>query len=263
MLYIYYSKKNYNVNSFYKKVNNNYGDYMQDKEIFSLSLDIGKEIIRSGGEISRAKDTIIRINKAYGNSCEVFALPSVIIAQSGEHIQIRHIDNEDTDLAELARLNALSRRLCKSDNEEIHVTKKTIYHKAESIIAICTATGSFCIFFGGSIIDALFSAFIGIVITYCHIEKLNLPSFSVNLISAFISSLLANIPTVIGLSVNPDKIIIGTIMLLVPGLTVVNSIRDMMKGDLIAGLFELFNAIMSALAIALGVAGGIFITKWI
>ena len=99
MLYIYYSKKNYNVNSFYKKVNNIYGDYMQDKEIFSLSLDIGKEIIRSGGEISRAKDTIIRINKAYGNNCEVFALPSVIIAQSGEYIQIRHIDNEDTDLA--------------------------------------------------------------------------------------------------------------------------------------------------------------------
>ena len=61
----------------------------------------------------------------------------------------------------------------------------------------------------------------------------------------------------------PDKIIIGTIMLLVPGLTVVNSIRDMMKGDLIAGLFELFNSIMSALAIALGVAGGIFIIKWI
>ena len=71
MLYIYYSKKNYNVNSFYKKVNNIYGDYMQDKEIFSLSLDIGKEIIRAGGEISRAKDTIIRINKAYGNNCEV------------------------------------------------------------------------------------------------------------------------------------------------------------------------------------------------
>ncbi len=263
MLYIYYSKKNYIVNSFIKKVNNIYGDYMQDKEIFSLSLDMGKEIIRAGGEISRAKDTIIRINKAYGNSCEVFALPSVIIAQSGEHIQIRHIEPEETDLAELARLNALSRRLCKSTNEEIHVTKKIIYHNIENIIANCAATASFCIFFGGSIIDSVFSAVIGLIITYCKIDKLNLPSFSLNLISAFISSLLANIPAVIGLSVNPDKIIIGTIMLLVPGLTIVNSIRDMMKGDLIAGLFELFNAIMSALAIALGVAGGIFIIKWI
>lgn len=263
MLYIYYSRKNHNVNSLNKKVNNIIGDYMQDKEIFGLSLDIGKEIIRAGGEISRAKDTIIRINKAYGNSCAVFALPSVIIAQSGNYVQIRHIDSEDIDLAELARLNALSRRLCKSTNEEIHITKKVIYHSTENILAICAATASFCIFFGGSIIDAVFSAAIGLIITYCRLEKLNLPSFSVNLISAFISSLTANIPAEIGLSVNPDKIIIGTIMLLVPGLTVVNSIRDMMKGDLIAGLFELFNAIMSALAIALGVAGGIFIIKWI
>ena len=52
-------------------------------------------------------------------------------------------------------------------------------------------------------------------------------------------------------------------MLLVPGLTIVSSIRDMMSGDLIAGIFELINAIMSAFGIALGVAGGIAVINWI
>lgn len=236
---------------------------MHNEEIFVLSLDIGREIIKSGGEISRAEDTIKRINKAYGNSCEVFALPSIIIAQSGDNIQIRHIDGEDTNLAELSRLNALSRRLCFEMNDEIYITKKAIYSLFAEMVSICAATASFCIFFGGSIYDAVLSAITGLIISYIGIQNYNFPLFTSNLISAFIASVLAYIPLKVGLEFHPDKIIIGTIMLLVPGLTVVSSIRDMMQGDLIAGVFELFNSIMSALAIALGVAGGIWVMTWI
>ncbi len=236
---------------------------MQDDEIFTLSLDIGREIIKSGGEISRAKDTIIRINNAYGNSCEVFALPSIIIAQSGKNIQIRHIDGETTDLAELSRLNTLSRRLCDKKSSEIRATRKTVYSKAQELSAVFIATAAFCIFFGGNITEAIFSGIIGIFISIISLERLNMPLFTINLISAFLSAVFAYIPIKTGLDVRADKIIIGTIMLLVPGLTVVSAIRDMMKGDLIAGLFELFNAIMSALAIAFGVAGAIWVMNWI
>lgn len=236
---------------------------MNDKEIFSLSLDIGQEIIRTGGEISRAEDTVIRINKAYGNSCQVFALPSIIIAQSGENIQIRKIKREDTDLAELSRLNALSRRLCFENSKEINITKKTVYTRFQEFTAVCVATASFCIFFGGSITDALLCALIGAVIDRIDKRNSDFPLFTSNLISAFFSAVLAYIPLKIGISVQPDKIIIGTIMLLVPGLTVVSAIRDMMKGDMIAGLFELFSSIMSALAIAFGVAGGIWVVSFL
>ncbi len=232
---------------------------MKNDEIFSLSLDIGEAIIRCGGEIHRAEDTIKRINRAYGNSCNVFAIPSLIIAQSSNKIQLRKIDAESTDLAELARLNELSRRLCYEDNEEINITRKKLYSKPLEAIGVCIATAAFCIFFNGTIIDALFSSVIGLVITYSPYKKISFPLFSSNLIDAFIAGILAHIPLILGLSVNPDKIIVGTIMLLVPGLTVVNAMRDMMNGDLVSGLFELFNAIMSALGIALGITGAILI----
>lgn len=236
---------------------------MNDEEIFSLSLDIGKEIIKSGGEISRATDTIIRINKAYGNKCEVFALPSVIIAQSGKNIQIRHIGNQDIDLTELSRLNTLSRRLCLEINEEIQITKRNVYSKIKENFCVCVATGAFSLFFGGGILDAFFAGTIGIATNYITTKLLPFPFFTTNLIGAFISAILAYIPLILGLAVNPDKIIIGIIMLLVPGLTVVNSIRDMMMGDLIAGIFELLSSVMSALAIAFGVAGGIWVMRCI
>lgn len=233
---------------------------MNDEDIFSLSLDIGSEIIKSGGEINRAEDTIIRINNAYNNDCDVFALPSVIIAQSKNNIQIRHISSQDIDLAELSRLNALSRKLCNNNSSEIYITTKALYTKAQEALAVCIATASFCIFFGGNLFEAISSAAIGIII---NALPLDYHKFTSNLISAFISAVLAYIPSIISIPIRPDKVIIGTIMLLVPGLTIVSAIRDMMNGDLISGLFELFEAIMSALAIAFGVAGGIWVMNWL
>jgi uncharacterized membrane protein YjjP (DUF1212 family) len=232
---------------------------MNNDEIFSLSLDIGKAIIKSGGEVYRAEDTIRRINNAYGNECSVFAIPSLIIAQSGNNIQIRKIDYEEIDLTELARLNQASRKLCTGKNIEVSTIKNEQYTKIIDILCTSTATAVFCLLFQGTKIDAIFSAIIGLIITYMPYKKFNLPLFSSNLVDSFIAGILANIPTLLGINVQPDKIIIGTIMLLVPGLTVVNAMRDMMNGDLIAGMFELFNAIMSALGIALGIAVAILI----
>ncbi len=232
---------------------------MDENIIFSLSLDIGQEIIKSGGEIHRAKDTIKRINTAYGKNCIVFAIPSLIIAQSGSNIQIRRIDGDEIDLSELSRLNALSRRLCYEDNEEINITKRKVYPKTLDLVSVCAATASFCLFFGGSIADAFFSAIIGLLINYMDCKKGSLPLFSSNLMESNVAGILSYLPLKMGIPVRPDKIIIGTIMLLVPGLTVVNAMMDMMNGDLIAGLIELFKAIMSALAIALGFAGAVIL----
>ena len=237
-----------------------YGDVTMDSyEIFSLSLDIGEAIIKSGGEIYRAEDTIKRINKAYNQDCRVFAVPRLIIAQSGKKIEIRKIDKEYTDLAELDRVNSFSRRLCLENSEEISVTKRKIYKKEVQSLSIFLATFSFSLFFGGKITDAFFSGIIGLTVSYSSYKNIDLPEFSSNLIDAFIICVMAHIPYYAGFSVTPDKIIIGAIMLLVPGLTVANAMRDLMNGDLLAGLIELFNSIFSALGIAMGVAGGLFI----
>lgn len=232
---------------------------MNKEEIFSLSLDIGQEIIKSGGEIHRAKDTILRINRAYDNDVKIFALPNLIIGWCEGKVQLRQIENETTDLSEITRLNDFSRRLCFENNEEVNITRKRVYSKFWDITAVASATSSFCLFFGGTITDALFSALIGMLITFSGYKRINLPIFSSNLIDSFISGFLAHIPKIIGADVHPDKIIIGTIMLLVPGLTVVNAMRDMMSGDFISGFVELLNAVMSALAIAFGIAGAIMI----
>ena len=51
-----------------------------------------------------------------------------------------------------------------------------------------------------------------------------------------------------------DKVVIGNIMLLIPGIALTTSLRDMINGDTISGLLGLSEAVLKALAIAIGFA---------
>lgn len=50
-----------------------------------------------------------------------------------------------------------------------------------------------------------------------------------------------------------DMIIIGSIMPLVPGMQITNSLRDIISGDFLSGMIGITKGIFVALAIALGV----------
>jgi uncharacterized membrane protein YjjP (DUF1212 family) len=62
---------------------------------------------------------------------------------------------------------------------------------------------------------------------------------------AFTCLRLSLIPTV-------DYVVIGNIMLLIPGIALTNSLRDMISGDIISGLLRFLDAILVAAAIAAG-----------
>ena len=61
----------------------------------------------------------------------------------------------------------------------------------------------------------------------------------------------------IGIGVHPDKIMIGNIMLVIPGIQLTNSLRDMISGDMISGLLNLSEALMKAISVAMGFALGV------
>ena len=184
-------------------------------------------------------------------------MPSLIVAQKGNETQVRRIYKSDINLASLARINSVSRKLA-SESNMIRNYKAV---EADIFLRICDflACASFSIFFGGNITDAAISGIIATIISMAKFNKLCLNQFSNNLISSFIAGVLSFVPILLKMNVHQDKIIIGTIMLFVPGLTVVNAIRDMMNSDLLAGMYELFGAIMSALSIAFGIAGAFWL----
>ena len=60
-----------------------------------------------------------------------------------------------------------------------------------------------------------------------------------------------------------DKIVIGDIMPLVPGVALTTSIRDLFNGDYLSGAIHLLDALLTAMCIAVGVGSMIILYQYI
>ena len=83
-----------------------------------LALDIGEQILLSGGEVGRVEDTVTRLCISYGAvRTDVFAITSVVFVtavwENGEIVtQSRRIKNAGKCMRRLEDLNSLSRKIC-------------------------------------------------------------------------------------------------------------------------------------------------------
>ena len=78
-------------------------------------------------------------------------------------------------------------------------------------------------------------------------------------IASFLSGIAALLLCRIGPQFHADKVFIGIIMLLIPGITLTNSIRDILLGDIISGSLRLVEAILLAAVLALGMMAAIWL----
>lgn len=248
---------------------------MIDSELLlDCALDIGEQMVICGAEISRVEDTIERICRAYGaQRVDVFTITSCIITtvkfENGRPItQTRRIHASCNDLTKLDKLNALSRYICetKPDCDKIRREfKRLSASKAYPIMGqyanFALISASFSVFFGGSWQDALVSGVIGIILKWLtllcsHYDINNVLS---NVVCSMVGGYIAVLALRMGLGDSFDKIAIGNIMLLIPGIQLTNSLRDMIGGDTVSGILRLCNALLGSVAIAIGfaLAGGL------
>jgi len=73
------------------------------------------------------------------------------------------------------------------------------------------------------------------------------------LLSSAVVAIVASIGTRIVPVADPDTIIIGSIMTLVPGVAITNAVLDTINGDYLSGTVRLLDAILVFLSIAIGV----------
>lgn len=235
-------------------------------DILAIALNVGAEILRAGGEIHRVEDTVTRICRAYGaEAVDVFAITSLITAEvrmpNGSFAtRNRRVPFTYNHLARLEALNALSRTICKSPISAAEVDARLedirLYRPVPEwlcYIGGMLATGGFAVFFGGSLLDGLAAAVIAFLLTlFARLRPLRINSMVKSLISSFAAGILSVLCVKVGFGHHVDKIIIGTIMLEIPGLSFGNALRDLLCGDTLAGTMRLIQALLQTLMIALG-----------
>lgn len=247
---------------------------MNPEQLISCTLDIGEQMLLSGAEIGRVEDSMRLICSAYGcTRVDAFTITSSIvvslITSDGKHItQTRRINAGKTDLTKVHRLNDLSRRICSEKPDYDHVEAQLLdicsaktYPLWLEALASAMIAGAFAMFFGGSLLDGLAACILGFLCRFLTdiMEKAGMNQVFVNVVATFVLCLLSSGFTSLKIGHDPDIMMIGTIMLLIPGIGLTNSVRDLISGDIMSGLLRFFNSLLVAAAIAAGyiVAGNI------
>ena len=234
--------------------------------LLCLALDVGEGILKNGGEVSRVEDTIERICYAYGAAhVEVFSIISFINAairmpDGSYSSQLRRVRSTSNNLHALEMYNALSREICSTKpelalfDEKLHEIKRA---RSYPMPVICAASAvvalSFALFFGGGIKDAIVASFIGVLIALTnHFALRHLNAMAATVTASFLAATVAYATMKLGFIQTDGYVMIGSIMLLVPGLAFGTAIRDLLSGDLLAGILKSLQACLSALMIAFG-----------
>lgn len=248
-------------------------------QLFRCAMDIGEQMLVSGAEVHRVEESINRMCYAFGaKRVDVFIITSSMVVtvytEDGETFtQTRRVTSMKFNIERLHRLNHLSREICekKLTAEEIEGKLKAAVQCGQfpdwaEFLSCSAIAGAFTLFFGGDLTESVVSFFVGALVWVClFIAGRIIPTkiFSKFYASA-IATLLAFLAVRFGWIASVDKIIIGNIMTLIPGIGLTNAIRDLFTGDSIAGLLRLIDAVLIALAIAAGyyliaVPGGLFL----
>ena len=245
--------------------------------LLTTGMEIGYQLMISGAEIYRVEEAIQRILTAYGiQDGQVFAIPSCIIASmvtpEGEPLtQVRRVRAEaGVDLDRMEAYNDLCRRMCltapplESVRQELNrLARGRRYSLRWDIAAYCLAGGGSAVLWGGTLLDGFGALICGAAVwlMLAFTEPLGTNLFLKNVMASGFAALVPVCLLEMGVPVNVDKVIIGAFMTLVPGLGITNAVRDIMAGDLMTGMSKVTEAILVAVAIALGAGVALWLTR--
>ena len=237
-----------------------------EEKILDAVIDVGKGLLVSGGEVFRVEDSLRRMLFSYGiEKVDVFTITSVImvtIQTSDDRIytNTRRIQRTEINLKRLDMLNSLSRFICKNKPEPDEIMKSLEgimnYEEYSALIkkiSYAVVSFSFCKIGGGDFIECIISGFLGILLinTVKMFERIEVNKLVALIGASFICGVMGKLGAYI-FSVDAAKIAVGNIMLLVPGLTVTNALRDLITGDTMAGILHLSDGILIATCLVLG-----------
>lgn len=241
--------------------------FLRSTELMSIALKAGEIMLTSGAEIYRVEETIVRICNSYRLQCESFVLPTgIFISIENEdgsvNTSFRRIKRRKVDLNCIDMVNSLSRGL-----QQVQPTCETVMKNLVKIdetrqfvfpvrmVANALGSFSFTLLFRGSIYDGIAALLIGSV-TYLLREIPSRRGFS-QLLENFFAGIVAGFLSIAAVgffsALSEYKIITGSILLYLPGVSITNGIKDALYGDLVASISRLGEAVLLVAVLAAGV----------
>lgn len=238
------------------------------KKILPGLLDLGESMMLAGADVNQVERLVRQVGYSYGAKVmNVLVMTASIIItitlpDGTECTQTRRIESAgETNFDKLNRLTAICHE-CIDEGPLPPTEFKRRLDEAKSmefppqmlILGSFLAASSFAVFFGGGVWDAIvsgvFSLLISLMLLYLK------PIMPNTIVFDFVASLGSGI-IICGIAkllpiYSPEIVIIGDLMLLVPGVAMTNATRDVIAGDTISGVMRFIESLLWASALALG-----------
>lgn len=247
-------------------------DTMDYQLLVDTALLAGEMLLVSGAETNRVEDTIYRILKLSGfERCEVLVVTAGIVVTMSdwrkENITaMRRVGKKETNLGKIAEVNDISRKLCSGDIDLKQAFYQLKHMPSQSyndfLVYICiiiTAVG-FTILLGGNIQESLLAGLNGVYVVLARIfnRKYKVNVFATNMLVSFLMAFTARAFLLIpNIYIELERVVAGSVMILLPGVAITNAIRDTLHADYMAGGAKIIEAFVVAASVGVGIGAGL------
>lgn len=245
-------------------------------DILSFCVNLSRNLILSGANLERVQLAVEIICKAYG-------LSDVSIFLLSSHISVSAVDTEGNyssrqasippsgiHLERLRSLNRLSYKIAEITPNPKMLSQMlersmNVSDYSDSIVLggkICAAS-CLSFMFGGRFTEVIPVAFVTALIHYLmqYFERTGLDRLVINALTMFIASTAAAAFMISGLCNNLPAVLITVSMLVIPGIPLVNAMRNLLCGHENNGILQMLKIFVETMALGLGVYAALEIFK--
>lgn len=237
-------------------------------DIADLLTDIAAELMTSGAHTMRIVQNISRMALTFGYSIELSVFQQSIMMTINNKVDttkrltlIKKTKPLLLNYSIVSDLSSLS-----WDTYDENLTFENIIQKFEAIrtrkrmsrwlvlLLVSAANASFCGLFKGDLYAiglVFFSTLAGFFVRQEMVNK-QVNHLIVFTTSAFVASLLAGLGYVFQMGTTPDIALASSVLYLIPGVPLINSILDIIEGHVLTGIARLVNASSLIVCIAIG-----------
>jgi len=237
------------------------------QSVGNILIEIGAALMSSGASTHRIRITMERIAKGLGYGIELLitqrALMLTIIEKDQQHFfsRLKRISPHGVNFRVVSGISHLSWKVMEENwtvaqiSDELNRLKSLPHYPRLVILGLVGLAGAaFCHNFGGGYIE-MTVAFIATVVGLFVRQEATRVKFNPYLcvfFAAFAASLIAGLAGHFKIGAEPDKALATSVLFLVPGIPLINSVTDLMDGNIQNGMVRAMNGLMIAFSIAMG-----------
>ena len=233
------------------------------RRIMDFIMAAGQTLLENGAEVFRVEQTMeIMARSFHLREFHVYVLTNGIFASAGtaEISEVRNVPTRTTHLGRVAAVNALSREIAEGsmtlDEAECRLAAAQRIPFPKDWVQLASGMcGAFCfaLIFGGTLRSALAAALAGLLASWYLLvcDRRQLPGGFKKISCAALITLVCILGCQL-LDTSASHAIIGSLMILTPGIAFTMGIRDFVHGDYLSGTIRMIDALLIAASIAIG-----------